>query len=123
MMLRLLENKNALILHIKQALHGRIQRQQIFPLDDIDWKTAAGVLMLLGSKPGATRSDDQPCIILNKRSMKVKQPGDLCFPGGSIAPSIDPYLARFFTLPVTSLGIWQHSAAWKKNHSHSGEMI
>ncbi len=79
--------------------------------------------MLLGSKPDETPAEAQPCIVLNKRSTRVRQPGDLCFPGGSMAPSIDPYLALLLALPVASLGRWQQWAGWKKNHSRQSKLM
>ena len=122
-MSRLLEDKNNLIRHIKRALYGRLRRKRIFPLGGVDWETAAGVLLLLGSKPGTTGPDGEPCVVFNKRSLKVRQPGDICFPGGSIAPRIDPYLARLFSLPIASLGRWSHWAYWKKNHTREAKLM
>jgi hypothetical protein len=122
-MSRLLEDKNNLILHIKRALYERLRRKRIFPLGGIDLETAAGVLLLLGSKPGTTGSDGEPYVVFNKRSLKVRQPGDLCFPGGSIAPRIDPYLARLFSLPLASLGRWSHWACWKKNRTREAKLM
>jgi len=122
-MSRLLEDKNKLILHIKRALHGRMRHNRIIPLGGVDWETAAGVLLLLGSKPETAGSDGEPCIVFNKRSLKVKQPGDLCFPGGSLAPRIDPNLARLFSLPITSLGRWSHWAYWKKNRTREAKLM
>ena len=122
-MSRLLEDKNKLILHIKRALHGRMRHNRIIPLGGVDWQTAAGVLLLLGSKPETAGSDGEPCIVFNKRSLKVKQPGDLCFPGGSLAPRIDPNLARLFSLPIISLGRWTHWAYWKKNRTREAKLM
>jgi len=122
-MSRLLEDKNNLILHIKRTLYGRLRHNRIFPLGGIDWETAAGVLLLLGSRSETTGSDGEPCVVFNKRSLKVRQPGDLCFPGGSIAPRIDPYLARIFSLPIASLGRWSHWAYWKKNRTREAKLM
>ena len=90
---------------------------------NIEWKTIAGVVMLLGQNPAGTDSGAQPCIVLNKRSLKVRQPGDLCFPGGSMAPHIDPYLARLFALPFVSLGLWRHWDSWKKSHPRQAKLM
>jgi len=122
-MSRLLEDKNNLILHIKRALYGRLRRKRIFPLGGIDLETAAGVLLLLGSKPETTGSAGEPYVVFNKRSLKVRQPGDLCFPGGSIAPRIDPYLARLFSLPIASLGRWNRWAYRKQNRTREAKLI
>jgi len=42
----------------------------------------AGVLVLLGEYPTLRNSENRYFFLLNKRSAKVQQPGDLCFPGG-----------------------------------------
>lgn len=49
----------------------------------------------------------EPCLILNKRSRKVRQPGDLCFPGGGIH-ILDSTLSKLLHLPGFPLG-WQAS--------------
>jgi hypothetical protein len=79
--------------------------------------------MLLGQKPAESGPGAEPCIVLNKRSLKVRQPGDLCFPGGSMAPHIDPYLARFFSLPFASLGLWRYWGNWIKNHTRQAKLM
>ena len=83
---------------------------------EIEWQTTAGVLMLLGQNFRTPNFDGEPCLILNKRSLKVRQPGDLCFPGGGVSPHIDSCLARFFSLPVASLGRWPYWPDWKRFH-------
>jgi hypothetical protein len=112
-----LNNNSRFCQHVITILGDRLRRQQAFFKPEVDWGTIAGVLMLFGQKPGSSKSVAEPCLVLNKRSLKVRQPGDLCFPGGSIAPHIDPYLARIFSLPFSSLGRWRYWSAWKKNHS------
>lgn len=64
---------------------------------------ASAVLFLLGRLPGGDRS---PGVILNKRSAKVRQPGDLCCPGGSIAPRRDTLGARLLRTPFSPLTRW-----------------
>ena len=122
-MLDFKNDKRALIRHIKQALYERIQREPIFPEGDVDWATAAGVLLPLGHSSAKIRSSGEPCIIFNKRSTKVKQPGDLCFPGGSMAPRLDAQLARIFSLPIASLGRWKFWNDWKKCRSREAKLM
>lgn len=56
----------------------------------------SAVLLLLG--PG---DDGQgPCVILTKRSRHVRQPGDLCCPGGGVKSVTDRLLAPL-TVPLT----------------------
>jgi hypothetical protein len=120
---QLLQDRSRLIRHVIDTLNDRFGPQKVFPNSQVEWETTAGVLMLLGQKPGKQGSGGEPCIVLNKRSLKVRQPGDLCFPGGRMAPRIDPYLARFFSLPFASLGLWRHWGHWKKGHRRQAELM
>ena len=119
----LLKNNPGFLKHVITILGDRLGQQQEFFDPEVDWGTIAGVLMLFGQKPGSNKSGAEPCLVLNKRSLKVRQPGDLCFPGGSMTPHIDPYLARIFSLPFASLGRWRYWAAWKKNHSGQAKIL
>ncbi len=120
---QLLKDKSRLLDHVIAALNDRLCQGNFFSNSEIEWETTAGVVMLLGQKSAGTDLGAEPCIVLNKRSSKVRQAGDLCFPGGSVAPHIDPYLARFFSLPFVSLGFWRHWGNWKKNHSRQAELM
>jgi hypothetical protein len=115
-MLEILKDKSALISHIVRVLHERSGAAKIYNDNELDPQTSAGVLLLLGPGHNNTHQSDEPCLILNKRSIKVRQPGDLCFPGGSITPRIDSLLAKLFSLPITSLGRWQYWRQWKRDH-------
>ncbi|MFC1886744.1 hypothetical protein ACFLZM_06790 [Thermodesulfobacteriota bacterium] len=58
-----------------------------------NWASAA-VLVLLG-KYGKEKSKlNRYFFLLNKRSVHVQQPGDLCFPGGHPNRWIDPFTSR-----------------------------
>lgn len=115
----ILKDKSRLLHHIISTLGDRRRQEKNYSNREIEWQTSAGVVMLLGHTP----ANAEPCIVLNKRSLKVKQPGDLCFPGGSMAPRIDPYLARLFSLPFTSLGLWRHWDNLKKNHTRQAILM
>jgi 8-oxo-dGTP pyrophosphatase MutT (NUDIX family) len=71
----------------------------------------AAVLLLLG--PGCGDSGDVrgPCLILNRRSGRVRQPGDLCFPGGRVQLPLDRWLGRLLRLPGSPLTRWR---GWAK---------
>jgi hypothetical protein len=112
----ILKDKSRLLHHIISTLGDRRRQEKNYSIREIEWQTSAGVVMLLGHTPANADLDAEPCIVLNKRSLKVKQPGDLCFPGGSMAPRIDPYLARLYSLPCTSLGLWRNWDNLKKTH-------
>ena len=112
----ILNNQTALISHIVRVLHERSDAARIYTDNELNPQTSAGVLLLLGPGHNNTHHSDEPCLILNKRSIKVRQPGDLCFPGGSITPRIDSLLAKLFSLPITSLGRWPCWLQWKHDH-------
>jgi len=120
---QLLKDKTRLLDHIIDTLSDRFGQENFFSNSEIEWGTTAGVVLLLGQNSAETNLAAEPCIVLNKRSLKVRQPGDLCFPGGSMAPHIDPYLARLFSLPFASLGLWRHRGNWKKNHSRQAKLM
>ena len=119
----ILDNQTKLIHHIVRKLHLRTDVQNVFPDGGVNHQTGAGVLLLLG--PGGHRHGKpaEPCLILNKRSLKVRQPGDLCFPGGSIAPGLDRPLAKLLSLPIASLGRWQFWAQWRRAHPQSARSL
>lgn len=72
---------------------------------------SSAVLLLLSSQCG--RNGQEPCLILNKRSAKVRQPGDICCPGGGITPVLDVFLSKLLALPGLPLDRWPY---WRKWH-------
>jgi len=55
-----------------------------------------------------------PCLVFNKRSSKVKQAGDLCFPGGRISPRLDAFLSHLLRLPFFPLARWGDWSLWRR---------
>jgi hypothetical protein len=119
----IIDNQTKLIHHIVRMLHARTDVRKAFPDDGVNHQTSAGVLLLLGPGNDKSRKPAEPCLILNKRSLKVRQPGDLCFPGGSITPRLDRPLAKLFSLPVTSLGRWQFWPQWRRAHPRAARLL
>ena len=72
------------------------------------------VLFLMGMHTVHPPALPTPCFILNKRSEHVRQPGDLCFPGGHIDPRFDSTIARLLTLPGAPLRRWPLLSSWQK---------
>ena len=122
-MLDVLNDNHTLISQIVRVLHERADSGKIYLDYDLNPQTSAGVLLLLGPGHNNTHQTEEPCLILNKRSMKVRQPGDLCFPGGSIMPRLDSILAKLFSLPITSLGRWQFWCQWKQNSRAAADSL
>lgn len=108
-----LRDPSALTEHIIRVLQERNSRERIFPRATIELQTTSAVLFLLGRHFGNNKDPAEPSIILNKRSPKVKQPGDLCFPGGGVAPRVDSYLSKLLTLPFFPLARWPYWSKWR----------
>ena len=83
-----------------------------YPNNLLGNRGSSAVLFLLGNNRASNHFD--PCLILNKRSQKVRQSGDLCCPGGHVSPAIDPLLARISELPGFPLWRWPHWTKWRR---------
>jgi len=122
-MVELLNDKSGLINHIIHVLHERFDWEPITSPDAVDPLAAAAVLLLLSHKSCNNKGPGQPCLVLNKRSLRVRQPGDICCPGGSVAPIVDPYFARLLSLPCVSLDRWKYWRQWKKSKSPVARLL
>ena len=60
---------------------------------------ASSVLFLLTMCPAGPDRPPEACLILNKRSQRVRQPGDLCYPGGSPMWPLDSWIAGLSRFP------------------------
>lgn len=94
---------------------------RIFQKDATNSSTTSAVLFLLGMHCNENDFSNVPCLILNKRSLKVKQPGDLCCPGGSISSRIDAFLSKILYLPGSPLTRWPYWQQWHKQRRHESE--
>ncbi|MFW5636441.1 MAG: hypothetical protein ACOC3A_07255 [Thermodesulfobacteriota bacterium] len=116
-MSKLLGQSDSLQRHIAQVLHTEIRHNRFFSAAVRDEIAPSAVLMVLGERGGTGgERGEGPCLILNKRSRIVRQPGDLCCPGGGLSPGIDPYLARLLTLPGVSMMGWSYWSEWRDLH-------
>ncbi len=96
-----------------KRIQQRIQHQPIAPFSfniNGDLRKISAVLFLLGQDDNHT-----PMLILNKRSALVRQPGDLCCPGGGVSLPFDSLMARWLRLPKMPLAIWKHGKWWRQN--------
>ncbi len=98
--------------HVATALH-RHQLDEGLPPLGVQSISSSVVLFLLGPVCGAD-GVRQPCLILNKRSEKVPQPGDLCCPGGGVSPRVDRLLAGLLRLPGSPLTRWPCWRWWRR---------
>lgn len=110
----LLGDPTALRMHIQRALQTGTNSQPLWddghPIDN----SLSVVFFLIGVYRPAPHQPLEPCIILNKRSSKVRQPGDICCPGGGIAPRFDHFAARLLRLPLAPLRQWGYYRFWRQ---------
>ena len=118
-MQHLLDDNDALIQHVAHALQMKNSRAAVFPLQAVNFSTASSVLFLLGRHPHSSHA----CLILTKRSLKVRQPGDLCCPGGSIAPRRDFFLSNLIKLPFLSLARWPYWKHWRRRDAQAARTL
>ncbi len=91
-----------------QALYNSSRRVLESVQKGVDLKKASVVLFLVGNCPTEKGARPEPCLILNKRSARVRQPGDLCCPGGGISPRFDHLASGLLKLPGSPLVRWPH---------------
>jgi len=121
--LNLLSDTPALIKHIMGSLNETQAPRNPLPQDVTRSSYASTVLFLLGPQCEAKKLCPEPCLILNKRSMKVKQAGDLCCPGGSLSSRLDSYLAKLLYLPGSPLKRWPYWSLWRaQQQKRAGEL-
>lgn len=119
----LLQQSAQLKRHITRRLVARSSGHSVFPTDGIDWQSASAVLFLLGRLPQSGRQAGEPCLILNKRSLNVRQPGDLCCPGGRVSRRLDAGLAVLLKLPILHLARWSHWSLWRKTRPREAKWL
>ncbi len=98
------------LLRNPELLRGHIRSRLLKQLEGVRFsgphETVAAVLFLLGMHRFDSKHASEACLIFNQRSRHVRQPGDLCFPGGGLAPLRDRILAGFLRLPGFPLFRW-----------------
>jgi hypothetical protein len=94
---------------VQQRLHQQGVEPFSFNFNG-DFRRISAVLFLLGMDSVGHLS-----LILNKRSSLVRQPGDLCCPGGGITPGVDFLIARCLDLPFSPLHSWLYRKRCKRN--------
>jgi hypothetical protein len=105
---------SAFVKRIMCALQERNPSDTVFPKGIIGSSVTSAVLFLLGPNCQGKGFSPTPCLVLTKRSLKVKQPGDLCCPGGSISSGLDAYLAKLLYLWGSPLSRWPYWSLWRK---------
>jgi 8-oxo-dGTP pyrophosphatase MutT (NUDIX family) len=104
----LLSDAEALQQHIMQVLWTRVEREPMFPSLGAPGVRNSSVLFLLSQQTALSGHSTEICLILTKRSRKVRQAGDLCCPGGIVEQRLDANLGKMLALPLTPLTLWPH---------------
>ena len=61
-------------------------------------------------------AEDGTELVLTRRSERVRQPGDLCCPGGGAEPHLDRIGARLLQLPGSPLARWPLRSRWRRDN-------
>ena len=99
---------------IMDALDAHASGTALYDAAAGDLAATSAVLLLLGRGGEDVERPDDICLILNQRSARVRQAGDLCYPGGSVSPRFDFMAARLLGLPFGPLGRWPHWKNWRR---------
>jgi hypothetical protein len=103
----ILENPSLFRQKIQHALSTQQIRYESLPGNPHNTSKPSSVLFLMGDHCGEGNPDG-PCLILTKRSEKVRQPGDLCCPGGGVSLRRDALLAHLLNIPGSPMARWPY---------------
>jgi len=96
--------------------------EALSPNPDCSGVRTSSVLLLLGEMVPVEGGVPEACIILNKRSREVKQPGDLCCPGGAIE-KLDHFLSRLLQVSASSLSRWPYWHVLKTRQPEDAQFL
>ncbi len=111
------------IRHVSRKLYRGAKGPRILPGNKDRAVNDSAVMLLLGNKGGTCSGKIEPCLILNKRSDKVRQAGDLCCPGGGIEPRLDSFLAGLLALPYSPLTAWPYWHQYRRNRPEKSKTL
>jgi len=115
----LLAEPAALQVHIQRALQAGANPVSLWDDGHPINNSLSVVFFLLGVYRLAPDQPMEPCVIFNKRSSRVRQPGDICCPGGGIAPRFDHLAAHLLRLPRAPLRQWDYYGYWQQHAPQS----
>lgn len=110
---RFLGDKDALIARIEKITADQpLSANRIRDEKGLGFKSSA-VLFPLCACPVSPKGPAEICLMLTKRSPYVRQPGDLCCPGGGYSLPLDRLLGALLNLPYSPLQRWSGWRQWK----------
>ena len=120
--MNLIFNAGALRKRVIGTLSDRCSLETLFHDSECRGVRTSSVLLLLGENAAEPGGIPEACIILNKRSKNVRQPGDLCCPGGA-TEKFDRFLARFLSFPGSIFSRWPCWNELKRQEPQNAEFL
>ncbi len=111
-----------LIPYVQQRLDGNGLPGNWGDLSGDGFVRGSAVLFLLTQHAFNGKDGVETSLLLNKRSHKVRQPGDLCCPGGGVS-SLDKTLSSMLRLPRSPLYGWPSWQQLKKTNNRKAERL
>jgi hypothetical protein len=108
----IVQNPHKLVRQIRNRLNGNGLSDNWGVKTNQGRVKGSAVLFLLTPYQVHTDGPYEPCLLLNKRSREVLQPGDLCCPGGGVE-WMDRVLSPVLHWPWSSLCKWPSWQKWK----------
>jgi len=121
--LHLLEDPKALRSHVLRTIFEKCRCRSLFDTRMWDGALSSTVMLLLGMQTIEESKVPEISIILNKRSRKVRQAGDLCCPGGTVEAQLDPWLAKLLSFPGTPLSCWPYWACFRRKNPQAARLL
>lgn len=120
---RLCSDPAGMITRILQALDAHASQAALFDVAAADLAATSAVLLPLGLGGPGGGPPGEICLILNQRSGRVRQGGDLCYPGGSVSPRFDFTCAQLLGLPLGLLGRWPPWKKWRRERRRESRWL
>lgn len=118
-----LKNPSSLKSGVSRALYEKTRGGILYPDDVLRSARTSSVLFLMGPNCSDRKAESSPCVIFNKRSAKVKQAGDLCFPGGRVSPRLDFFLSALLSWPFSPLRRWAYWPRWQRKGAEESRRL
>lgn len=122
-MFHILKNSPSLRRYIQEITSEKLLSEWCYPENISELNKASAVLFLMGMMPSQNGGSPEPSLILNKRSDKVAQPGDLCCPGGGVSLGFDAFMAKAMTFPGLPMWQWPYWNRLRKDRNAEADVL